>query len=36
LLAGSRRAAGELADGGVYVTADGRVHVVDIARAISA
>jgi thiamine biosynthesis lipoprotein len=36
LLAGPRRAARELADGGVYVTVDGRVHVVDIARAISA
>lgn len=36
LLAGPWAAAHELPDGGVYVTADGRVHVVEIARAISA
>jgi thiamine biosynthesis lipoprotein len=36
LLAGPHGAADELPGGGVYVTADGRVHVVEGARAISA
>ena len=36
LLSGPLQAAHELPDGGVYVTADGRVHGVDEARALSA